>query len=1679
MRRSGVALIMVVMTLFALLLIGVPFMVSMLGFSRSGDQSRLVTMGQAASSGAVEWALDGLAAAATVTGGGAVTDYGAAGTGAILDPVFLPGAFKDKETLMVGAAVTDLSGRIDVNSLTRTLAANLLPPTDHIQALYKLLLYPLRPVGAEDWETGTKAPRAAYRPFRTVAELRGIANILDIDSQPVDTGFLSRDIYLGIRDLLTVDHEMLRSGGFANLTALTSARFANPTALTEGATQNNKYIYVVWSPYINAGTLIRIADRDPAANGAHEYNLCTAVRSLPALRERNQMELTLFFDPLQSYSADTTLVTVPERLPVNINTASRRTLVALTANLTGVVKGTMVTVDQAAAERFADDVIAVRTAPPTPFSADRFMEYNIATVIDDTASPDLTLAAAQAYLIRLNAFQPCHPDLIGSTTGFCFTSAGRYRVTGLASVMNRQADIPVAQTATAVVADLYPGARNTPVTLAADSQATLLPGALAGGAGSRTGPNPVQARDYGTLPRADFGTRDGIEDFEKTDNVGRYSAVGAAPLETAWNPGYGERTSFLAHFDRGLKATVLDGDTGYDAMAPANGYFHMGDQAAITGTGGVFDPGNGVANYARNMLTAEGVRFRANTGTAADNDYLEYELQRTASGMSAADDIHSKLQRETGIRAYPTPMIDPDNYFDMHVYEGFSFDFWLKTDGKWGDAPLRKYYVMDMSRGDAESSVAMSENLISCYYDATEDDTTTAGLDGDIVVRVKDTAIMESGQGLWVEYRQKAAFIPGLWYQVKVMVKGGAQGNWDDNSTAYGIQVFIDGKPCWRIDPDASAPVCRGRMRPGATLMATISAADSSISVDDASDLPPSGVVQINRERIEYTKSPPNSLTVIKRGARGSTADGHATGEQVVLFGYTCNITDFPLMTGGANLVDNLALPLAVTQPIPDPIPPDYRDMPHVKVSASDTVPAPDGMVDFRVSEEGTSITLPAGNSFAGFPSTGFAEISWINPTGPAYGPTAIFYYSSCSGNQLSGIVWTWVETNVQSTSSMAFPPQTTDMFDVVICSISFHVTGYNTYPDANIIDGGRGYVQVEDEWLEYGRDDTTNTTGKAMVGVEAYFFGDGLQRKAMNSIGASHTTAPDVIPVFRVDSVCPLLSNEPGCPKDQVTIVAVDITEADLRKKDKSIEAKVQMTIKRSGTSSYKVTYTTGPNPGDTEDHYPTTNWIAFNAPVTRQYNDGDPSIRLVKFPSGEMPAILTNRLTIGNSRSHTDPLAAEIDEFRINRATYFATHVWDIDADADDASDDNPPAAYKPPHTITCATINASDTVDTNNKKYIEIVRRRNGNSAVASDEMPPTGFIMIKDEIFLYEFVKFMDVLEDPYWLPKRGSWPARYKLCLIGRAQLGTMARTIERYDPAQVLEGVPVTTIATGYARDANDSYIYVYTNKGFPPTGFLRIDNEIIGYTYKGTTTTLPITDFFAMESNAAGDGYFRGRFGSTAAAHGEGAAVTLFAARYPDWSPVQLDASNNVVNRWNSDRGAFYRCIFRRENTSFGLPDDGDILTLPDNEDLTLSAGVLAADGSLLPLPLKIRLRILAAAGPAPDWAATPPAPPRDHPTADIQEFLVLPGQGGVDGSGILNNIPLDLRERKGPRFELRVFADYLTGAWDPAADAVIFDPDFDPAAAGNFDWKWGPLVNAFAVTIKGRNNIYEVDRE
>ena len=196
-----------------------------------------------------------------------------------------------------------------------------------------------------------------------------------------------------------------------------------------------------------------------------------------------------------------------------------------------------------------------------------------------------------------------------------------------------------------------------------------------------------------------------------------------------------------------------------------------------------------------------------------------------------------------------------------------------------------------------------------------------------------------------------------------------------------------------------------------------------------------------------------------------------------------------------------------------------------------------------------------------------------------------------------------------------------------------------------------------------------------------------------------------------------------------------------------------------------------------------------------------------------------------------------------------------------------------------------------------------------------------------------------------------------------------------------LENHTVTSL--NGSMNASDATIPVGAIDEFPATSTVMIGTELMHYTrVRGGVLEMPRASSVPGAMDAKGDGLFRGRYGTSVAAHSSGEAVIQFPFRYWDrWSP-RADASELSYFEFGLEQPAGYFESF------FFVKTDTELSTL----------GVLERTDRKVP------------------WDADP----------DKEKRLRLYWKGDEQGATIPIGVQSDA-------VDWRVFVKYAAGAFDP----------------------------------------------
>lgn len=232
-------------------------------------------------------------------------------------------------------------------------------------------------------------------------------------------------------------------------------------------------------------------------------------------------------------------------------------------------------------------------------------------------------------------------------------------------------------------------------------------------------------------------------------------------------------------------------------------------------------------------------------------------------------------------------------------------------------------------------------------------------------------------------------------------------------------------------------------------------------------------------------------------------------------------------------------------------------------------------------------------------------------------------------------------------------------------------------------------------------------------------------------------------------------------------------------------------------------------------------------------------------------------------------------------------------------------------------------------------------------------------------------------------ERDAGNGELTLTIDGRGLLGTSPGPHQRSQPVAFLEHYVVTTLASGISGD--DSMIPLEEGGDFPTRGLVLIGDELIHYTRRiGNQLDMPRGSNTPGAMDERGPGLFRGRFGTTPMDHPAGSTVILFPFRYWDLWADQADAPELAYMGFEIDQpGTWWMDTFWHAEGSGHGGSDVQVLVRTD------------------------------------------PSVPWDSDPDDVHGLMLMT-------QGTENDEPIGL-DTMSDRMEWRVFARYRAGAFDP----------------------------------------------
>lgn len=351
----------------------------------------------------------------------------------------------------------------------------------------------------------------------------------------------------------------------------------------------------------------------------------------------------------------------------------------------------------------------------------------------------------------------------------------------------------------------------------------------------------------------------------------------------------------------------------------------------------------------------------------------------------------------------------------------------------------------------------------------------------------------------------------------------------------------------------------------------------------------------------------------------------------------------------------------------------------------------------------------------------------------------------------------------------------------------------------------------------------------------------------------------------------------------------------------------------------------------------------------------------RIVMFPSGERPrAVSQARIGGGAQGGGATVPSALVDEVAFGDAQF-----------GRGVSSDYQEAMNGASLVLDADLDESASTLDLRPKTMRVAIGNTGWVTEILPQMAPNGGLLRIGDEILAYA---------------SYDASSGQVTLASDGRGLLGTKAGTHEIEDPVMYLEHRVATVLTAG--SGAGDAKLTVASVDGFPAQGLVLVGSELIHYTrIRGTALEMPRASSVAGALDERGEALFRGRFGTTPAAHGAGDTVILFPVRYPDLWAERADAPEMSYFGFQNDQpAAFWNSVyFQKQDTD------------------------------------SARIGVLVRTDPTAPWDVDPERDAR----------VKLLWRGDIDGKAV----PIG---RQADRLGVRAFVEYQSGAFDQTSGAA-----------------------------------------
>ena len=272
----------------------------------------------------------------------------------------------------------------------------------------------------------------------------------------------------------------------------------------------------------------------------------------------------------------------------------------------------------------------------------------------------------------------------------------------------------------------------------------------------------------------------------------------------------------------------------------------------------------------------------------------------------------------------------------------------------------------------------------------------------------------------------------------------------------------------------------------------------------------------------------------------------------------------------------------------------------------------------------------------------------------------------------------------------------------------------------------------------------------------------------------------------------------------------------------------------------------------------------------------------RIVKFPSGELPAAFCPEPTIGGGANNEQPVQGIVDEVEV--VGHFAA-----DLILDEIMDEN-----------------AQEFVVDRYFTYNSTGRVWGGGADLANAYPQGGGLVQVDDEIMAYSAVA-----------------DGRFTVAQNGRGLLNTEPRGHDRGARVKFLTHRPAAILTGGVG--ANESVITVQDLAPFPIAGTLLMGQELLHYTWTRSNINTfempnwypPNEDGTVETSSSAARGLFRGRYGTIAQGASSGQVVISWPFRYWDRYAEFCDDPELAYSQLTTNEApVFFRDLRWRQET-------------------------------------------------------------------------------------------------------------------------------------------------------------------